>query len=137
MILDNNLELRNQQAVDKANKSYERLNTVWTKIENSIKSGVLAPVEFNYKSDSDNTYWIGIQKLSSKWRICHSISKNHSKKTWTSILNSPLEVRLEALNHVPNLIEHLVINNETVVEYLENSVIEAEKFLEENSENAV
>lgn len=124
------LEVRNQEAIAKANKLYERLNSIWTGIEDTLKSKtILAPVEFNYLTEFQTNHWIGIQKLSSKWRICYATSPSDtSKKTWTAVVDNSLEIRLELLKQVPFLEEELVKSNEAAVKYLEKSMLEVEEF---------
>ena len=141
ILMNTDLKLRNQQAIEKANKLYKRLNTVWTKIEESIRAKmVLAPVDYKFKETDEFSYWIGIHKFDFKWRVCYGVSnKTSSKILWTPVLNCALEIRTLLLQWVPVLLEQIVTSNEIATKYLETSVEHAEQlaasFLEESNEN--
>ncbi len=129
----NPLDVRNKAAIEKATPLYDRINSVWEKTEEFLRSkGILAPVEFCYGGEEYGEYYLGLQKIGGKWRICHGFFHYNSQDQqtdWSVITDTPIELRVELLKHVQDLFEALVKSNEAVVPKLEKAAQEAEETL--------
>ncbi len=129
----NPLDVRNKAAIEKAAPLYDRINKVWEKTEEFLKSkGILAPVNFTYGYEQSCEYSLGLQKISGKWRICHGFfhySSPDQDTDWTVITDVPIELRVHLLKYVQDIFEALVKSNEAVVPKLEKAAQEAEETL--------
>lgn len=126
------LDQRNQVAIAKASPLYDRINSVWEKAEDFFRSqGILAPVSYCYTGDHNSEQYLGLQKMSGKWRLCHGYFNNSDPDgtEWKLITDEPIERRVSLLKYIAELYEKLVESNEAVIPKLENAAEEAEKTL--------
>ena len=138
---------RNAKILAQANPAYERINAAWETAEAYIqKLGVLAPVEHCYETHRYMSYYIGVQKRSGKWRVCHgtydeeeAIRFEHETQnedyeygtTWTALSDCHIDLRVALIKHLGALIEAVVESNEKVVPTLLKSADEMEATLKD------
>jgi hypothetical protein len=126
---------RDRNVVTELSKRYKELSALWDKAEERLlKYRVPVDVSYCYKSylanesatgDAQVHSYLGFVKYGRGWRICHC--QNHDERpehdwAWKPVVDSTLDVRVEAFQHLDALREKVIKAAEECVPKLDNAL---------------
>jgi len=140
------LEDRNDEVNKALETRFSQLNAAFEAHEAKLKA-MMVPrdVSVVYKQYADHPdnpggeykFFIGLIKLGGKWRLCYGscheswIGDDDEGIDWKPIVDSSLEERMEAAEHLDKLREAIVMAKEKLVPVVENAIATLAKSLDD------
>lgn len=110
---------------------YDQLNALWQKAEEQLrKNHIPRAVHYDIPiadPNPDDNEWhesLSLQKIQGEWRICHGGCWDYAPEDleWRPIVECSVEIRVEAVRHLPGLRQAAVESAETFIPEVESAI---------------